>query len=100
MKIIGITGSFGKSSLCYILSSYLKHIGKKVVSYSSIEIDSPKSNKTKHQSQEIVIKNKEVLDSAIKEAKEYNADFLILEINEEIIGGSDHGIYRKKSKSY
>ena len=86
MEIIGITGSFGKSSLCYILSSYLKHIGKKVVSYSSIEIDSPKSNKTKHQSQEIVIKNKEVLDSAIKEAKEYNADFLILEINEEIIG--------------
>ena len=86
MQIIGITGSFGKSSLCYILSSYLKHIGKRVVSYSSIEIDSPKSNKTKHQSQEIVIKNKEVLDSAIKEAKEYNADFLILEINEEIIG--------------
>ncbi len=86
MEIIGITGSFGKSSLCYILSSYLKHIGKKVVSYSSIEIDSPKSNKTKNQSQEIVIKNKEVLDSAIKEAKEYNADFLILEINEEIIG--------------
>lgn len=86
MEIIGITGSFGKSSLCYILSSYLKHIGKKVVSYSSIEIDSPKSYKTKHQSQEIVIKNKEVLDSAIKEAQEYNADFLILEINEEIIG--------------
>ena len=86
MEIIGITGSFGKSSLCYILSSYLKHIGKKVVSYSSIEIDSPKSNKVTHQSQEIVIKNKEVLDSAIKEAKEYNADFLILEINEEIIG--------------
>ena len=85
MEIIGITGSFGKSSLCYILSLYLKHIGKKVVSYSSIEIDSPKSNKTKHQSQEIVIKNKEVLDSAIKEAQEYNADFLILEINEEII---------------
>lgn len=86
MKIIGITGSFGKSSLCYILSSYLKHIGKKVVSYSSIEIDSPKSDKTAHQSMEVVIKNKEVLDSAIKEAKEYNADFLILEINEEIIG--------------
>ena len=86
MEIIGIIGSFGKSSLCYILSSYLKHIGKKVVSYSSIEIDSPKSYKTKHQSQEIVIKDKEVLDSAIKEAKEYNADFLILEINEEIIG--------------
>ena len=86
MEIIGITGSFGKSSLCYILSSYLKCIGKRVVSYSSIEIDSPKSYKTKHQSQEIVIKNKEVLDSAIKEAQEYNADFLILEINEEIIG--------------
>ena len=86
MEIIGITGSFGKSSLCYILSSYLKCIGKRVVSYSSIEIDSPKSYKTKHQSQEIVIKDKVVLDSAIKEAKEYNADFLILEINEEIIG--------------
>ena len=86
MEIIGITGSFGKSSLCYILSSYLKYIGKRVVSYSSIEIDSPKSDKTAHQSMEVVIKNKEVLDSAIKEAKEYNADFLILEINEEIIG--------------
>ena len=86
MEIIGITGSFGKSSLCYILSSYLKYIGKKVVSYSSIEIDSPKSDKTAHQSMEVVIKNKELLDSSIKEAKECNADFLILEINEEIIG--------------
>ena len=85
MEIIGITGSFGKSSLCYILSSYLKYIGKKVVCYSSIEIDSPKSDKTAHQSMEVVIKNKEVLESAIREANEYNADFLILEINEEMI---------------
>ena len=85
MQIIGITGSFGKSSLCYILSSYLKYIGKKVVTYSSIEIDSPRSNKTVHQAVEMAIKNKKDVDDAIKEASNYKADFLILEINEEII---------------
>ena len=42
-KIIGITGSRGKSTTAYIVHEYLKFLGYKSILYSSLGIDSPAS---------------------------------------------------------
>lgn len=41
IKIIGITGSSGKTTVANIIHEYLKRLGKKSVLYSSAKIDSP-----------------------------------------------------------
>ena len=40
---IGITGSRGKSTVCFMIHEFLKEKGYKSILYSSIGIDSPKS---------------------------------------------------------
>ncbi len=84
LKIIGITGSKGKSTVCYLLHNALKLQGKKSVLYSSIEIDSKLSYNIKG-AVENPLKSKEMLLNAINEAIESNADYLILEVNERAI---------------
>lgn len=84
LKIIGITGSKGKSTVCYLLHNALKLQGKKSVLYSSIEIDSELSYVMKG-AIENPLKNKEMLLNAVNEAIENDADYLILEVNERAI---------------
>ena len=85
LKIIGITGSRGKSTTAYILHEYLKKMGYESVLYSSIEIDSKLSFGKRHSAIDNPIKNKQMLLNAIEQAIGIDADFLILEINERAI---------------
>lgn len=83
--IIGVTGSRGKSSVCYILHQYLKSLGYKSILYSSIEIDSELSYVKKHSAVDNPLKSKKLLLSAIEQCINSNADYLVLEVNERAI---------------
>ncbi len=85
LKIIGVTGSYGKSTVCYILHEYLKSLGYKSVLYSSAMIDSPASLYDKNESTEISFHSNEELLEIIECAEKYDADYLILEVNESTI---------------
>lgn len=85
MKIIGITGSYGKTTTAIIIHNYLKMLGYKSILYSSSLVDSPASYKSKHDAFEIALDSEETLLRVIEEAEVYNADFLVLEINETTI---------------
>lgn len=85
LKIIGVTGSVGKSSTAFMLHEYLKFLGYKSVLYSSIKIDNPASSAAADEAVEVTFKTAESVLSMIDEVEAYEADFLILEINETII---------------
>ena len=85
LKIIGITGSRGKSTVAYIVHEYLKQIGKRSVLYSSLGVDSPSSIIKKDEAIDIAVSSTESLLSIIEETEKYEADYLILEINESTI---------------
>ena len=85
MKIIGITGSTGKSTTAYIVHKYLKSCGYRSILYSSVMIDSPASIIDPNESCEVSIYNEEDLLSIINEAESYNTEYLVLEINESIL---------------
>ena len=85
VKIIGITGSKGKSTVAYLLHCYLKSIGYKSVLYSSVMIDSPASHKNKNESNEVSISSEQDLCELINELEYYEADYLILEVNDSVI---------------
>lgn len=85
---IGLTGSRGKSTICFLLHEFLKQKGYKSILYSSIEIDSPTSLISKEEAVENPIYNEEMIYNAIKESVEYETDFLIMEVNERAISKS------------
>lgn len=85
IKIIGITGSLGKSTTAFIVHEYLKSLGKKSVLYSSIRVDSPASYVNINEACEIPLQNESVLLDIIEEAEKYQAEYIILEINESAI---------------
>lgn len=84
-KIIGITGSRGKSTTAYIVHEYLKFLGYKSILYSSLGIDSPASIVDPNEACEIAFKNKNSIFNMIEEAEKYGADYVIMEINESTI---------------
>ena len=86
LKVIGITGSRGKSSVAYIVHNYLKNCGFRSILYSSIEIDSPVSFCAEKSAVENPIRDERMILDAIEDAIEYNADYLIIEVNERAIG--------------
>ena len=86
LKIIGITGSFGKTSVALLTHRYLQSIGKKSVLYSSAYIDSPATSFYRKASFDAIITNKDAIINIINECREYEADYLILECWEESIG--------------
>lgn len=85
LKIIGITGSAGKSTTALIVHEYLKMLGYKSVLYSSAKIDSPASIINPDEACEISFNSEEELLDIIEEVEAYGADFLILEVNESTI---------------
>lgn len=85
LKIIGITGSYGKSTTAVIVHEYLKLLGYKSVLYSSARIDSPASIMDNNEACEVSFNTEEGLLEIIEEAEAYGADYLVLEINETTI---------------
>ena len=85
LKIIGISGSRGKSATAYLIAEYLKSLNKKVTLYSSIEIYSPNSYKTLKEAVENPLVNEEMLYNALIEANANDSEYLILEVNEKAI---------------
>lgn len=85
IKIIGITGSRGKSTTAFLVHEYLKSLGKKSILYSSIRIDSPVSYVNANEPCEIPIQNERTLLDIIEEAEAYEADYIVMEINERTI---------------
>ena len=82
---IGVTGSRGKSTVCFMIHEFLKEKGYKSILYSSIGIDSPKSLISKDEAVENPIYNEEMIYNALKESIEYETDYLIMEVNERAI---------------
>lgn len=85
LKIIGVTGSKGKSTVCYLLHEYLKEKGFRSVLYSSVKIDSPISLINPNESSELSFNSEEELLDLIESVERYNADYLVLEVNENTI---------------
>lgn len=85
LKIIGITGSHGKSTIAFLLNQYLKLLGYETIMYSSIMIDSKNSVYVQNNAVEVPLENEVMLYHALTEAQENNVDFLILEVNESTI---------------
>lgn len=83
--IIGITGSRGKSTTALMIHNYLKGQGHKSVLYSSIMVDSPASHFKENEAYEVVLKDEDSLISIIEEAEAYEAEYLILEVNESAL---------------
>lgn len=85
LKIIGITGSNGKSTVAYIIHEYLKKLGYKSVLYSSCKIDSPASYISPNNGAEISFRTEDDLLEIIDTCEAYKADYLVLEVNERNI---------------
>lgn len=85
LKIIGITGTYGKSSVALLTHRYLQSIGKKSVLYSSAYIDSPATFKSRKISFDTLHLTEESIIEIINECKTYKAEYLILECWEESI---------------
>lgn len=84
-KVIGITGSRGKSTTALIIHEYLKTLGYKSVLYSSVKIDSPVTNINPNVGCEVSFKTAEDLLDIIEEVEAYGAEYLVLEVNESTL---------------
>lgn len=82
LKIIGITGSRGKSTTALMIHKYLKSSGYKSTLYSSVMVDSPASHLKKNEAYEVAVRDEESLISIIEEVGAYGAEYLVLEVNE------------------
>ena len=85
LVIIGVTGSCGKTSTCVMIHEYLKYLGYKSVLYCSSTVDSPTSFIKKGEAFEVPVKNESSLLSIINEVEAYNADYLVLEVNDSTL---------------
>lgn len=84
-KIIGVTGSVGKSSTAFLVHEYLKYLGEKSILYSSIKIDSPASFAKKNTPFEGSLRSEKQFVNALNEAAAYKADYVILEVSAEAL---------------
>ena len=79
LKIIGITGAFGKSSVAVLIHRYLQSIGKKSVLYSSAYVDSPAGWLSRHIGYEPGAITEDFVANVLNECKLYEAEYLIFE---------------------
>lgn len=85
LKIIGVTGSAGKTTTIKIVNEYLKAIGKKTVLFASCGIDIPNSNYNPNSEVEVPLYNESSVLNALLSAINSDADYLLLEVNERTI---------------
>lgn len=83
--VIGITGTVGKTSTAYILTEYLKALGKKVTLLSSASIDVPISIMAKNVCVPIPIQSTNFLKNFLQLSLDYNSDYIIIEVSEEAL---------------
>ena len=76
--ILGITGSYGKTSCAYTLHEYFKYLGYSSCLMSSTKLEIPNINNNSWHNE---IKTYEALNYYLYQAQ--GSDFLIIEINEE-----------------
>ncbi|WP_026392026.1 Mur ligase family protein [Haploplasma modicum] len=83
--IIGISGSKGKSTISYLIHNYLKKEGYRSMLYSSIGIDSRASFNIIDEEVENPIVDTQMILDIVEEAIEYDAEYIIMEVNERAI---------------
>lgn len=90
MKLIRVTGSVGKTSMCEMIYQYLLYKGKKVSLYSSNGLF--KNNTTKYKDYLRAIPDGKSLVSMLKEDLENGVEYAVIEITAEIVkrGGSSY----------
>ena len=85
LKIIGVTGSTGKTTTIKIVNEYLKELGKKTVLFASCGIDIPNSNYNPNSEVEVPLYNESSVLNALLATINTGADYLLLEVNERTI---------------
>lgn len=85
IKVIGITGSKGKSTTAYLLHKYMEKLNITHQIYCSIKDGSNKKNINKNISVDIPLKNENKILDILEELREYPVEYLILEISERTI---------------
>ena len=86
LKVIGITGTCGKTSVAVLIHRYLQSIGKKSVLYSSAYVDSPATAINRKIGYDPAQITEEFIANVLNECREYEADYLIFECWEGSIG--------------
>jgi len=79
LKVIGITGTCGKTSVAVLIHRYLQSIGKKSVLYSSAYVDSPATAINRKIGYDPAQITEEFIANVLNECREYEADYLIFE---------------------
>lgn len=85
VKLIGITGSRGKSTTAYLVHTYLKSLGYHSLLYSSISMDTKRGYYSPNEASEMPVCHDEILYQIIEEAEDDDVDYIVLEINETTI---------------
>lgn len=83
--VIGITGTVGKTSVAYLLTEYLKALGKKVTLLSSASIDVPIIKHQANICMPVPIKSNNFLKDFLQNSLNYNAEYIIIEVSEEAL---------------
>lgn len=85
IKVIGITGSKGKSTVAYLLHKYMKKLGISHQLFCSIKEGSNSKSVNKSISVNIPLRNEEKIFYILEELKINPVEYLILEVSERTI---------------